>query len=286
MILGVKAAPSDVDAMRRMPHASFVETVLFGHHVTAEAFEETVAAYEGLEGTVVHLPFTTPEGYDVDPAADDEKVRAAAWDTWVRTMELAERLEARWVVLHPGAIVTPETAVRDDVGARRARALGRITEALERLGGSWPMDRVLMENMPTEGHFADHEREACFLASTAPLDLLSWGDLVGGFTLDISHACLTPGGMQTVRAFLSRCGSQTRHLHVSDAARPRGEGLPIGTGEVDWDRVVRALADLDAARDGRLTAVPEIMGGHLDGAERFRTALAWMQEHLVQKAAP
>jgi sugar phosphate isomerase/epimerase len=73
--------------------------------------------------------------------------------------------------------------------------------------------------------------------------------------------------MEVIDAFIDRHLERILHLHLSDAKPPDHEGLQVGEGDVDMERVLRAFRGMD------ITAVPEIMGGHRGGGLSFRRAL-------------
>lgn len=268
MRIGCKAAPHDAAASATLPHVTFLETVLFGPDM--HALEATAAAFCNQTVRIVHAPFTLAGGQEVDVADPDPDVRAASYEAWEQSMELADRLDATWVVLHPGGIA-PHDLPDDEQGIRRADALEHAERALERLASEHGRDRILIENMPDHFHRADGTTHQSLIGRSA-LDLVAWRDLVGGYCLDTSHACLTAGGTKTLDTMIARLGTDIRHLHLSDANPPHGEGTPIGTGIIPWDDLVPRLHRLDARIDG-LSAVPEIKDGHKHDAAGFRTAL-------------
>ncbi|MBW3583489.1 MAG: sugar phosphate isomerase/epimerase [Euryarchaeota archaeon] len=264
--------------VRRLPHVSFVETVLWGQDLLD--LDRLVSVFGDTPEVVVHQPFSRPDGGDVDVVHPDEAVRSASFTVWESTLRLADRLGADKVVIHPGGLAPREIVGTEEHGLRRADALERFEAALERLGRDHDLSRVLVENMPTEGHDAAGDPVA-FLIGSAPVDLMGWRDLVGGFCLDISHAAMTPGGMQTVDQMFGRLGGAIRHLHVADGRPPDHEGLAIGDGIVDWRRVAERVESLDEALGDSLTAVAEIKGGHLDDAAGFRVALERMHRSFM-----
>lgn len=264
--------------VRGLPHVSFVETVLWGKDLLD--LDRLVSVFGDSPDVVVHQPFSRPDGGDVDVVHPDEQVRAASYAVWESTLQLADRLGADKVVLHPGGLAPREVVGTEEHGLRRADALERFEAALERLGQDHDLSRVLVENMPTEGHDAAGAPVA-FLIGTAPVDLMGWRDLVGGFCLDLSHAAMTPGRMQTIDQMFGRLGDAVRHLHVADGRPPDSEGLAIGDGVIDWVRVADRVEALDERLGGALTAVAEIKGGHEDGAAGFRVALERMHAMFV-----
>lgn len=280
MRLGAKASPKDVATMAALPHVTFVETVLWGDDLKdGGALAATAAAYCDAPEVVVHVPFTIPGGAEVDVASSDPALREASCEMWAASCDLAERLDARWVILHPGGIVP--RSVADDpeqAGPARADALEHLEAALLRLDAEYGKDRLLMENMPSHYHRSSGTSDRSLLG-IGLLDLAAWRDLLAGICLDTSHAWLSPGGLHNLETFLRRGDDQIRHLHLSDARAPDHEGLQVGDGDIPWDKVRDHLAAIEPA--GGLTAVPEIKGGHTDDGAGFRFALEFFASHFT-----
>ncbi|MBW3593691.1 MAG: polysaccharide biosynthesis protein, partial [Actinobacteria bacterium] len=93
-------------------------------------------------------------------------------------------------------------------------------------------------------------------------DLVRWRSRVPelGFTFDTSHAALfrhvaasypTPFGLDSddeleLERYVEELGPAAEVAHVSDAHGLLGEGLPLGSGELDLERVVARLGELVA----------------------------------------
>lgn len=275
MRLGVKAAPSDANEMARLEGAQFLETVLNGRDLQ-EDYRATRSAFKDHAVLVVHVPFTVPDGAEVDVADPDAKHREASLDMWRASCRLARELDARWVVLHPGGIVPKEVKTGPEGAKMRADALDRTTEALSALGDENGADLVLVENMPAHYHRASGRTHDA-LTGQGLMDFLGWRDHVAGICLDTSHAVLTPGGATTLETFLRRAGGEIKHVHLGDAVPPKREGVALGEGVIPWDRVRSLLNDRAAAE---VSAVPEVHGGHENGGAGFREALRFARLHL------
>lgn len=277
MRFGVKAAPADVHAIAQLEGAQFLETVLTGEDLQ-DRYEQTRSAFMGQEVLVVHAPFRVPGGAEVDVADPDPAHREKSLRMWRLSVRLAQDLGARWVVLHPGGIVSQEVAEAEDAGEKRALAIERTTQALVALEDEGARDRVLMENMPAHYHRADG-RTHRMLTGQGIMDFYGWLDHTAGICLDVSHAVLTPGTTRTLRTFLGRGASWIKHVHLGDAMPPDGEGLPMGSGVVPWDEVAAGLKAVEEVAGG-LSAVPEVRGGHEQEGAGFREALRFAREKL------
>jgi sugar phosphate isomerase/epimerase len=79
--------------------------------------------------------------------------------------------------------------------------------------------------------------------------------------LDICHAYLAEpeGSNANIHNFLETLGTRIKHVHISDAIAPDGEGVQLGDGEIELRKVFRRLLDLD------VSVIPEIRDGHLNG---------------------
>jgi N-acetylneuraminate synthase len=87
---------------------------------------------------------------------------------------------------------------------------------------------------------------------------------------DVSHSMLTCNYFkQDFYEFAERIAPFTGHLHLGDALGVNGEGLQIGEGEMNFERLGKIL------NKGcpEATFIPEIWQGHKNGGEGFWFAL-------------
>jgi sialic acid synthase SpsE/sugar phosphate isomerase/epimerase len=94
---------------------------------------------------------------------------------------------------------------------------------------------------------------------------------------DVSHSVLTCNhfGIDFYK-FAEQVAPFTAHLHLGDASGVNGEGLQIGEGELDFDRLGRILKD--GCPDA--TFIPEIWQGHKNEGEGFWIALERLEGKL------
>ena len=94
---------------------------------------------------------------------------------------------------------------------------------------------------------------------------------------DISHSRLSCNyfGMDFYE-FATKIAPITVHLHLGDANGLNGEGLQIGDGDIDFQRLGSVL------QQGCPTAtfIPEIWQGHKNGGEGFWVALERLEGYL------
>lgn len=94
---------------------------------------------------------------------------------------------------------------------------------------------------------------------------------------DISHTRLTCTHFDIdFYEFAEKIAPFSAHLHLGDAKGVNGEGLQVGEGEIDFDRLGAVL------QQGcpRATFIPEIWQGHKNGGEGFWVALERLEGTL------
>ena len=94
---------------------------------------------------------------------------------------------------------------------------------------------------------------------------------------DISHTRLTCNHFGVdFYEFSKKIAPLTGHLHLGDALGLNGEGLQIGEGDIDFERLGGILAE--GCPDASF--IPEIWQGHKNGGEGFWVALERLEGAL------
>lgn len=94
---------------------------------------------------------------------------------------------------------------------------------------------------------------------------------------DVSHTMLTCNEFKVdFYDFARRIAPFTAHLHLGDARGVNGEGLQVGEGEIDFDRLGKILNE--GCPDA--TFIPEIWQGHKNFGEGFWVALERLEGRL------
>ena len=167
---------------------------------------------------LVHLP------YSQRLATYVPEINDAIVDYQRRLLNGAGRLGAEKAVLHA------TSADRDDVDFRETAAdqLRRVADAGREAGVE-----VVVENV---GH------------QHAGLQLSVLGDIARetdtSVCFDVGHAYME-GGNKAIGRFLRDHGDRVSHLHCHDVRRRGDTHIPVGAGEVDYDRVASELAGFD-----------------------------------------
>jgi N-acetylneuraminate synthase len=94
---------------------------------------------------------------------------------------------------------------------------------------------------------------------------------------DVSHSRLTCNhfGIDFYQ-FAETVAPFTAHIHMGDASGVNGEGLQIGDGDIDFDR----LGDILKKRCPNASFIPEIWQGHKDDGQGFWVAFEKLEGKL------
>ncbi len=275
MRFGVKASRTDADVMAAMD-VELLE-VHMGLDDPTRFREDMVNTFldvrrEWGHDLVVHAPEfmrVTGTATLVDPSSADDDLRRLSVRMLETTLKFAAEVEATSIVTHPGGILPSSDDPRTEGATGRLRgSMVGLRDMAHDLGVS-----ITLENMPwfyirkAQDGGPDQRWESTVLVHPGDADPLV--GIVDGLTLDVSHGYLhsPSGGMEVIEGFVERHGDRIVHLHLSDALPPDHEGLQIGEGNVDFPWVLAAFKGRD------VTAVPEILGGHMGGGLSFRRAL-------------
>lgn len=177
------------------------------------------------------------------------------------------------IVIHPGGITEHHMATE---------SIPKMNDALEQSMAELDDEGVelLLENMPPlpwiyggqqyHNNFMDADEIAAFCERTG------WR-----ICYDTSHAKLwcnyadvdLVDHAETLLPF-------TRYLHVADAIGTDGEGIQIGEGEIDWERLLPVYQDFDGP------IITEIWRGHEKAGSEFRKAAERLNEYMARIEPP
>jgi sialic acid synthase SpsE/sugar phosphate isomerase/epimerase len=94
---------------------------------------------------------------------------------------------------------------------------------------------------------------------------------------DISHTALACNHMDLdFYEFCEKVSPITAHLHLGDASGVNGEGLQVGEGELDFERIGQILSKYCS----NASFIPEIWQGHKNGGEGFWIALDKLEPYF------
>ena len=94
---------------------------------------------------------------------------------------------------------------------------------------------------------------------------------------DVSHSMLTSNHFgYDFYKFAEKIAPFSSHIHMGDASGTNGEGLQIGDGEINFDRLGKILKQ----KAPNSTFIPEIWQGHKNDGEGFFIALEKLENKL------
>ena len=162
------------------------------------------------------------------------------------------------VIAHPGAMSLNSKLNENALKQTLLKSLEEIdSDGIE----------LLLENLPPYpwyfggqwkgSYFMDADEIRSFCEETG-----------GGICFDLSHAALYCNAKEKdLTEFIRTVKPYIRHIHFADAYGLDGEGVQIGEGDIDFDRIMPLFKDYKG------TWVPEIWRGHLQKGKGFIEAL-------------
>jgi len=183
----------------------------------AGSFNEKKASYNMTYS--IHAPIT-----DVNIAALNDRIREAAVEDMIKTMECASRMEIETITVHPGIYSMVLTGVKEESIANAKHSLKVMEKAANNLGV-----RLAVENMPS----------FMIMMGQTPDEL---SHLIDGTDLkicfDIGHA----NTMGRIDEFIERFSKQRiANIHIHDNLGDRDSHMTIGDGNIDFVKVLSKL---------------------------------------------
>lgn len=144
----------------------------------------------------------------------------------------------------------------------------RAIENFKRLKYNPELIDILPENLPPRPWYLGGEWfQHGFMLTKDMIEFCTYFDL--GITYDICHASLYCNEFGIDLAdYTKEIMPLVKHIHISDAYGNNGEGVQIGEGSIDFDKVLKEVEPYE------FTWVPEIWSGHLhQGAGTYKCML-------------
>lgn len=228
-------------------------------------------------GFVVHAPELFSGSHLMDLATPDEEYRKYSLEQTQRVIDITRALKSYFPVTIKPQIVANIGGFTMDALLPFEKIIpyyNRFAQSLSELD----MDGVelIPQTMaPFPWHFGGQRYQNLFVK---PEEIIEWClKLNLRMCFDISHSCLACNHLGLdFYDFATRIAPFTAHLHLGDAQGVNGEGLQIGEGELDFERLGKIL-DQGCSQ---ATFIPEIWQGHKNGGEGFWIALEKLEGML------
>ena len=184
------------------------------------------------------------------------------------TEEIADyfpEADSRLIVANVGGI----SADRPYQIEKRALLYERFRQACAEI--DFGQTELIPQNMaPFPWHFGGQRHQNIFMM---PDELAAKSIELGlRLCLDLSHLQMTCNHFRLdFQDALALLLPRSAHLHIADANGTNGEGVVMGTGDVDWQATWKQIS-----RYRDLSFIPEVWQGHKDHGAGFWSALAFL----------
>lgn len=165
-----------------------------------------------------------PPAWDINLTSENKAIREASFLEYKKAIEFAGRIQAHYVVIHPGFCFAPP--FDKELGKRRAKMyIQQLCEIAKPLNVT-----LAIENVGYNGTslFTQEEYEH-FLGDV---------DSSAKYLLDIGHANLNGWD---IAAVIYHVKDRLAGLHVHDNDGHGDQHLPIGEGTVEWASIFEVL---------------------------------------------
>nr|WP_321443992.1 N-acetylneuraminate synthase family protein [uncultured Cohaesibacter sp.] len=226
---------------------------------------------------VVHAPELFAESRLMDLATPDEAERQKSIAETQRVIDITRALKAYFpktkrpmIVANIGGFTMDAPLPKDAIEGYYER-FAQSLEALDRDG----VELIPQTMAPFPWHFGGQRYQNLFVTIEDILHYCHALDLRMCF--DISHSSLTCNHLGVdFYDFAAKIAPVSAHLHLGDASGLNGEGLQIGEGDLDFDRLGAILKQ----RCPDTPFIPEIWQGHKGEGEGFWIAFERLEGKL------
>jgi sialic acid synthase SpsE/sugar phosphate isomerase/epimerase len=228
-------------------------------------------------GFVVHAPELFSGSRLMDLATPDEAYRRDSIRETQRVIDITRALrkyfpsEARpMIVANVGGFTMDEPLQASAIQGYYERFASSLKE-LDFEG----VELIPQTMAPFPWHFGGQRYQNIFVKADEIVEWCRRLDLRMCF--DVSHSRLTCNHLGVdFYDFAEKVAPITAHLHLGDAKDLNGEGLQVGEGDIDFDRLGAILKK----GSPQASFIPEIWQGHKNGGEGFWIALERLQGKL------
>ncbi|MFJ7145861.1 N-acetylneuraminate synthase family protein [Pseudomonas protegens] len=258
-----------------LQYEQWIKPDLFEFHLSYRDLSVAPQAYlrqVECSRLVVHAPELFENSELLDLVADDLEYRQRSIVNLQRvvdaTLQIAEyfpNADSLLIVANIGGFSADEPFPI----AHRAELYRRFQESCAQV--DFGRTELIPQNMaPFPWHFGGQRHQNIFMM---PDELAEQAKVLGlRLCLDLSHlqmACFHFG--LDFQAALALLLPHSAHLHVADAKGANGEGVIMGTGDVDWPATWAQLKGYPT-----VSFIPEVWQGHKDHGAGFWSALEFL----------
>jgi N-acetylneuraminate synthase len=219
---------------------------------------------------IVHAPEYI-DGKLFDLCSGSEEVRSASVRLLQRTIDLCSGIAPFFqgtpkIIVHPGAM-SLNTKLNESF--LRRTLLNSLAEVKPK--GA----EILLENLPPYPWYFGGQWKGNYFMDAGSIRSVC-EDTGLAICFDLSHAALYCNAKEKdLTSFIEEVLPFVRHIHFADAYGLDGEGVPIGEGDIDFERIMPLFASYEG------TWVPEIWRGHIDKGKGFIQALIRLKQYDI-----
>lgn len=261
-------------------YAARISPDLWEFHLSYSDMDLDPADY--LEGTypadfVVHAPELFSGSRLMDLATPDDAYRKDSIRETQRVIDITRALKKYFPKTKRPMIVANIGGFTMDAPLPASALQGyyeRFGRSLEQLDLEG-VELIPQTMAPFPWHFGGQRYQNIFVKAD---EIVAWCKRLGlRMCFDVSHSRLACNHLgEDFYAFAEKVAPFTGHLHLGDAKDLNGEGLQVGEGDIDFDRLGAVLK----AGSPRASFIPEIWQGHKNGGEGFWIALERLEGKL------
>lgn len=228
-------------------------------------------------GFVVHAPELFSGSRLMDLATDDDEYRKFSLAETQRVIDITRSLKRFFpatkrppIVLNVGGFSMDAPFTKE----KKAQLYATFAESLAQLDAEG-VELTPQTMAPFPWHFGGQRHQNIFIFPEE--SARKCRELGLRMTVDISHTRLAANyfGFDFYQA-IATLGPYTAHYHLGDSSGVDGEGLQIGTGDIDFDRLGSVMKQY--APDASF--IPEIWQGHKNFGQDFWVALERLENKI------
>ena len=218
---------------------------------------------------VVHAPELFENSELLDLVSDDLEYRKRSIENMQRVVDATQQIAQFFPKADSHLIVANIGGFSADAPLPFKSRVGlyqRFKESCAQI--NFGSTELIPQNMaPFPWHFGGQRHQNIFMM---PSELVEQSKVLGiRLCLDLSHLQMTCNHFGLMfQTALQDLLPFTAHLHIADASGTNGEGVEMGTGDVDWSQSWKKII-----QHPNVSFIPEVWQGHKDHGAGFWSGL-------------
>ena len=279
-LFGIPVRMSDLSECDEIFQPKFME-----YHIFATDLEIDVTRHSDQlidKRFIYHAPEQYIDGFVLDLVSKDEEIVKRSKKElqkcidWILILhEASGNPEKPSVILNCGGHTTDINEIHKLDKKRAFEELAKTLEKYEKEG-----IKILPQTMPPLPWFYGGQAyHRLFVDLNEIIEFQAYKK--NYFCLDVSHSFLACKNLDKDFYYLvEEVNQYIKHCHISDGRQPNGEGLQVGEGDIEFQKVIKILS----LKDGNKSWIPEIWNGHLNNFSGFKCAIERINQLMANEA--